>query len=226
MKNKEINDVDSVYLRLKNRQRAERECYDVNVTVRIHRALSWLQRAEMCTKDSDAQVIFLWIAFNAAYAYEIHTKETLSSQDRFNAFIEKICDLDSKRHLEKIVWQEFAGSIRILLDNKHVFQPFWDYQNGKIVESVWEDLFLKAKATARDALGKNNTAKVLAIVFSRIYTLRNQLVHGGATWNSSVNRDQIRDCAKILNSLVPFIIEIMMDNPHALWGKPCYPVVE
>jgi hypothetical protein len=33
------------------------------------------------------------------------------------------------------------------------------------------------------------------------YTLRNQLVHGGSTWNSSVNRGQ-------------------------LWGDPCYPVVE
>ena len=35
---------------------------------------------------------------------------------------------------------------------------------------------------------------VLSIVLSRIYTLRNQLVHGGATWDSSVNREQLRDC--------------------------------
>jgi hypothetical protein len=62
-------------------------------------------------------------------------------------------------------------------------------------------------------------------VLSRLYTLRNQLMHGGATWNSSVNRDQIRDCANLLGKLVPLVIEIMMDNVNTLWGDACYPVV-
>jgi hypothetical protein len=39
----------------------------------VHRALSWLDRAEQCQDDdNDAKVIFLWIAFNAAYANEIN----------------------------------------------------------------------------------------------------------------------------------------------------------
>lgn len=28
---------------------------------------------------------------------------------------------------------------------------------------------------------------ILSILFDRLYVLRNQLVHGGATWNSDVN---------------------------------------
>ena len=28
-------------------------------------------------------------------------------------------------------------------------------------------------------------------VNDRLYTLRNQMLHGGATWNSNVNRDQV-----------------------------------
>jgi hypothetical protein len=60
----------------------------------------------------------------------------------------------------------------------------------------------------------------------RIYTLRNQFMHGGATWNSSVNRDQIRDCTHFMLKLVPVVIEIMMDHPKTLWGYPCYPVVD
>ena len=66
---------------------------------------------------------------------------------------------------------------------------------------------------------------VLSIVFSRIYTLRNQIMHGGATWNGSVNRDQIRDCVAILADLVPVVIEVMMDHHGALWGEASYPVV-
>jgi len=63
---------------------------------------------------------------------------------------------------------------------------------------------------ARKALAQHDTAGVLSIALSRLHTLRNQLMHGGATWNSSVNRDQIRDCGDLLGKLVPLVIEIMM----------------
>ena len=36
--------------------------------LRVHRAISWIGRAEVCGTDADAKFIFLWIAFNAAYA--------------------------------------------------------------------------------------------------------------------------------------------------------------
>jgi hypothetical protein len=73
---------------------------------------------------------------------------------------------------------------------------------------------------------RRDTVTVLAIVLSRVYVLRNQLVHGGATWNSRVNRDQVRDCTRFLGQLVPLVVGIMMDHPATLWGDPCYPVVE
>ena len=99
------------------------------------------------------------------------------------------------------------------------------FQNNKISEKQWRQRFVNAKSAAHRALGRKNTPKVLAIVLCRIYTLRNQLIHGGATWNSRVNREQIRDCSRFMSCLVPLIIEIMMDNSHELWGQPCYPVV-
>ena len=45
-------------------------------------------------------------------------------------------------------------------------------------------------------------------------------------WNSSVNRDQLRDGADILGKLVPVTIHLMMENHGELWGDPCYPVVD
>lgn len=63
------------------------------------------------------------------------------------------------------------------------------------------------------------------MLFNRIYTLRNQLIHGGATWNGAVNREQMRDCVNLLSKLVPLVIELMMDSPDTLWGNACYPVV-
>jgi hypothetical protein len=75
-------------------------------------------------------------------------------------------------------------------------------------------------------LGRMNTKKVVAIVFDRLYVLRNQIVHGGATWNSAVNRSQVEDGAKLLGLMVPIIIHLMMTSPNQLWGDPCYPVVD
>jgi hypothetical protein len=44
---------------------------------------------------------------------------------------------------------------------------------------------------------------VRGVKLSRIYTLRNPLIHGEATWNSSVNREQMRDCVNLMGKLVP-----------------------
>ena len=122
------------YAELKARQREERHSYGENLTVRIHRALSWLNKAIDCENDTDSQVIFLWIAFNAAYANEISDQHRPSNQKMFNEFLKKLSDMDSDFQLRNLSWSEFPNSIRVLLNNKYVFQPFWDHVNGKISE--------------------------------------------------------------------------------------------
>ncbi len=51
---------------LKARHREIRDELPQNMSLRIHRALSWLDCAEQ-KDDDDSKFIFLWIAFNAAY---------------------------------------------------------------------------------------------------------------------------------------------------------------
>ena len=211
---------------LKSRHREERDSYSQNLSLRVHRALSWLDRAERCEDDDDARFIFLWIAFNAAYANEIGDRERSPDQKVFERFLQKLVDLDSEEILYELIWTEFPSSVRLLLDNRFVYQPFWDFHNGRIDEQQWKSSFDKAKVAANKALAGHHTTTVLSIILSRMYTLRNQLIHGGATWNGSVNRDQLRDCSAFLGKLVPFVIQLMMDNPDTLWGGACYPVVE
>jgi len=50
-----------------------------------------------------------------------------------------------------------------------------------------------------------------------------ELMHCGAAWVSSVNRDQIRDCVGLMGKLVPLDIEITVDHPDTLWCDACYP---
>jgi len=194
--------------------------------LRVHRALSWLDASERCRDDDDARFIFLWISLNAAYADEIQRESSAPEQAVLDRFLRHLVELDTDNLLYDLVWSRFAGPFRMLLDNRFVFQPFWDHQNGKIDEDRWRRSFESAKTAAHRALSdRRQTAKVLAIVLARLYTLRNQLVHGGATWRSSLNRDQIRDGTAILADLVPRVIHLLIVNPDEDWGDPCYPVV-
>lgn len=55
---------------------------------------------------------------------------------------------------------------------------FWDYQRGQVTEDEWTSAFSAAKAAAMRALGNKETAKVISIILGRVYTLRNQVIHG------------------------------------------------
>lgn len=209
---------------LKDRQRKERDNHPENAALRIHRALSWLNRAEQC-EDLDGRFVFLWIAFNAAYANELGDI-SVSESDLFDHFLERLIDLDKSKNLYNVVWKQYTSAIRVLLDNHYIYQPFWHHHNGIAGYENWQERFGLSKKAAHRALAANDTAKVLSIVFKRLYTLRNQIIHGGATYNSRANRDQMRDASSILGELVPNIIEIMLDNANAYWGEACYPVVD
>lgn len=210
---------------LKQRHRQVRNNYPANLNLRLHRALSWWQRAIMA-EDQDGRFIFLWIAFNAAYATEIEDDTRLSEQAAFRTFLKKLCELDHEKRIHDLIWREFSGRIRILLDTPYVFQSFWDWQSGRISQAEWEERFERGKRRAHLALAGSDTAVLLGEIFNRLYTLRNQLMHGGATWNSSVNRKQMHDCTNLLEKLVPLMVELMLDHPEVEWGSAYYPVVE
>jgi len=214
------------YPALKARQRELREQFSPALALRTHRALSWLHRAEQEPEDHDARFLFLWISFNAAYANEITDRREFSERRQLVNFMNRLVDSDHEKLLYQMIWRRYPQSIRTLIDNRHVFQPFWDHVRGDLTDAEWREAFVKSKSSAHRALGKQNTKKVFAVTFDRLYTLRNQLVHGGSTWNSSVNRGQVTDGARILGDIVPIIIHLMMENPRQLWGDPCYPVVE
>lgn len=196
------------------------------LNLRVHRALSWLEQAEQ-TQELDGKFIFYWIAFNSIYAQELSNGIRRTDKGFFVQFIHKLCTLDQERTIYKLVWHTYSGSIRILLNNKFTFQPFWDYHNGLISETEWTEQFEYNKKRAAKALSEQNTPVVLTSVFHHIYTLRNQIVHGGATHGSSVNRAQIKDACNILGSILPIIISMMLEHPNdQQWGQPFYPVIK
>ncbi|RWC99927.1 MAG: hypothetical protein EOS58_31345 [Mesorhizobium sp.] len=195
--------------------------------LRAHRAISWIGRAEACGDDEDARFIFLWIAFNAAYADEREFQSVAPGERAaFVDYFGRLVAQDEGQRIYRALWQRFSGPVRMLMENRYVFNPFWQHHNGIEGFDDWEERFQASSRSFAQAFQAGDTIRVLSFVFDRLYVLRNQLVHGGSTWSSGVNRAQVRDGAAILAFLMPAFVDLMMDNPQEDWGRPFYPVVE
>ena len=211
------------YSTLKQKHRARRENFPNDLSVRIHRALSWLERAEKEISDPDASFIFHWISFNAAYSGNISEEQGYSEKSAFYSFFEQISKHDERNEVYTIIWERFSQEVRGILSNKYIFSSYWRHSNGDD-DSFWENSFHASIQKTNNALASQDNCTILSILFSRIYVLRNQIFHGNATWNGRVNRSQVKDCQKLLAVLLPCLLNIMMDNPDKEWGELAYPI--
>lgn len=193
--------------------------------LRIHRAISWVERAEEEIDDPDAMFIFYWIAFNAAYAQHI---KGMGDKNCFKDYIDRIVDLDSDGRIYQPIWNIHMDSIRSLLNNRFVFQPFWNFYNLMSGYDDYEHRFRDENREAREALRKDvkDAKTVLSRLFERFYTIRNQLIHGGSTWNSSISQNQVSAGASVMKDIVPIFIYLMIDGRDEDWGPPHYPRID
>lgn len=198
--------------------------FNDNFRLKMHRTLSWLKKADE-EENLDFKFISLWIAFNAAYSDEM--KEGLGDRKTFPKFLNHLCNLDRDFLLYDIIWEQYSGAVMALLDTHYTFQPFWEYYNGDLSKDDWRKQFTAAKNSAKFAFRNKDTITVLEVIFRHLYTLRNQLLHGGSTYESSANRKQLQDACDLLSHFVPAIVQIMLNNvDDEYWGKPYYPYVD
>ena len=108
-----------------------------------------------------------------------------------------------------MLWHKFSGPVRLLIENEFAYKQFWDAQHDKSID--WRKLFEKSINKSRNYLSRHDIAELLEVV-GRLHTVRNQLLHGGATYKSKLNRSQVKDAGEILGFLMPVIIDIMITN--------------
>ncbi len=200
---------------------------------RLRRADAWYQRSQEALPDSEERFVFLWIAFNAAYGSPLPGSQDSSSSERraFNSFLRKIVAQDKRYELQSIILSQFAGPIRMLMANKYVFEPFWEWVRNAETSEVWRRKFNADRSAFRKRFAKGNVHGLLLVVFRRLYTLRNQIAHGGSTPRAGWGQDQVRDSARIMDALVPVILGIMRtvienDRDTSVWGPVRYPRCE
>ena len=187
-------------------------------------------------QDSEEKFIFLWIAFNAAYGAVtiplggFYSGERESEKEKLESFFEKIVANDGQGRIRETLLDTYSGPIRVLMNNPFTFAPFWNAVQGLPQGENWKERFDSSNRQTFKAMVQGDTYGVLLQVFLRLYTLRNQIFHGGTTFRSGWGRDQVRDGSRIMAALVPAILEIMWtdieeDPDSGSWGRVAYPRV-
>ncbi|WP_157960698.1 HEPN domain-containing protein [Primorskyibacter marinus] len=150
---------------LKAKQRAIREGFPETMGLRAHRAISWIGRAEACGKDDDARFIFLWSAFNAAYADEQEFQAVAPGERA--AFVEyfgRLVALDQDQRIYKALWQRFSGPVRMLMENRYVFNLFWQYHNGIDGFEDWKERFKTSARSFAQSFQAGDSVCVLSFI--------------------------------------------------------------
>ena len=193
---------------------------------RLRRAKSWYQQGIKDTNSDEECFLFLWVAFNAAYgrAYE-STAEV--ERKCFEEFINKIIHEDKEHKIHK--WLHSLNTLGGLLKNCYIYEPFWRAKRENKGNSWerWFDIENKAVFDVWGKEGKDDVAKLLCTVLSRLYTLRNQMLHGGMTFGNSFGKSQLHHSCPVMKGLMKLIIDIMetdiVANPDTQkWGKVAY----
>ncbi len=196
--------------------------------LRLRRARSWVDKAKQCMEadDPDSAFLFYWIAFNALYANEQEVDRDRSRRVIRKQFIKQCHRLEIRQNNKRLydfAW-DHSSLINNLLNNQYLFGPYWEEVTESIKDKTYrEKMISQNKAFWRQFRERANANRVYELLFHRLQLLRNQLAHGSATYQGSLNRDQVKSSARFMHEVVPMFLSIFREHPEEDWGRPPYP---
>ena len=200
--------------------RVSREGADTNWAIRLHRAISWLERAEeVAPHCPEAEFLFLWIAFNSLYGSWDHAgdfpKADLATRP---AFVRDVCGW-SPGEFRAFV-ERNRKHVQLLIASKHLTMRFWRSPDNPAAGEVAEE-----DAGKLDwSIGTGKVAQVLEWLTDRIHVLRSQIVHCASTAGSYLNREVFTEAAYLLRQLVPLCVQTALrQGREKKWSPLCYP---
>jgi len=191
--------------------------------IRFHRSCSWMQRGEQVDdqKDLDLSLLSYWVAFNTLYGqWDDGLQEPVPDRICWRHFLDRMLDLDSGQIIGDCLMTN-RPLVMSIFDDQYLSHYFWkDPTDQRARQSK------KAKFDAQTWYLEGNWTLILDCLIDRIYLLRCQLVHGAATYNSSLNRIAIRRCSQMMNHLLrAFLLVWIERGSEEDWGIMCYPPI-
>ncbi len=194
-----------------------------NYQIRVHRALSWLERAfEMdALENPDGRLLFDWIAFNSLYGgWDPVNGTALRERDSYAAYLGQVM-LDDAHGVIPAALQMHRDLILKIFDNKFLDPLFWRNPQPGVNPATRRRYY-----EAQSLIASRRWTELLVSVVDRIYVLRCQVAHGAATRGSSLNRETLQTCGLLLEQLLlPMVNVTIANGAHDRWPALCYPPI-
>jgi hypothetical protein len=189
--------------------------------IRVHRAFSWLARAEQIASpdDLDLALICRWVAFNSLYGqWNERTREPMPDRDCWRRFLDRVLALDKQQQVSKALIQHKPLAMA-LLDDEYLSGFFWQEPSSSRAGKS-----KRAKYDAQTWFLERRWIMLLDHLIERIYLMRCQLMHGAATFGGKLNRDSLRRSSIMLGQLIENTLLVIVDHgADEDWGTMCYP---
>lgn len=191
-----------------------------SLVIRVHRAFSWLDRAEQLDdQQHDDRLVFQWIALNSLFGrWNQEQREPSPDRQALYQFLDSMLSLDSDGMLGNVL-TEHKKLVYSILDDEYLSQYFWEQpgdQRARQSKSV--------RHKAKTWYIENRFGLILQRTFERVYLLRCQLTHGAATYGGRLNRTPLRRCSVFLQHTLTAIMLIIIDRGETHdFGPMCYP---
>jgi hypothetical protein len=198
------------------------------VRIRVHRALTWLAHAERCdaSRDLDARLIAQWIALNSLYGqWDRRAASPMPDRDSLRAFVKQILTHDHDGLLGAVL----QANVRLatsLFEDRYLSAHFWEEPTAPKGRDRGRAPALGAQG-AREQLREGRIEAFLDRLLGRVHFIRNQLVHGGSTYNGQLNRTAVRRASQMMDHLLACFLQILMEHGYVDdWGLLCYPPIQ
>lgn len=201
---------------------------DQHLLDRLQRADSWMRAAAGLRQDQMHEAfIFLYIALNCLYGRRAYEGDETRIGEDLEVFFTKILTLDQKDRAEGgALLAEAAAACRkegaALIRDKFLVNRYW---RGSLPSTELQTKLNRDAAEALDRLDEGSFREFLGLVFRRVSVLRNQIMHGCATYGPrSFGRASLDKGLRVLRVMVPAFYQLASRYGHAVkWDPVPYP---
>lgn len=224
-----LTDPDALKARFKEQDRLQQP-KNTNWSIRTHRAISWYRRAMEVSAHGDesrdlveARLLFLWISLNALFGrWSAEERRPFPEGPAMALFFDEVMRMDRSDTLMDCVGQSLPA-VKRLLANPYLHYDFWINP----FDASLADRMVKSEGYLKLPLSRDRASSILREALDRIYLLRSQIVHGASTSGSKLNRQSLSDSLRLLQRLVPAVINIVIEaGSDREWPPLCYPPID
>lgn len=182
---------------------------DQSLADRVRRSISWLRRVVRVSHDDvPSRFVELWIALNALYGHPIYLKGSYATEEKsYRRFMENLVSLDLSEKQLSANMKRIEESVKDLVENKYLWQEFWQGDQAGLDKKRQ-----KETQTLEVAIQRNDVATFFTCAMKRLMILRNQLVHGSSSENTTRNEDALKPGLLILEGMIPVFLRLLITH--------------